>query len=299
MAFHKSERLIMKYVLVSAARNEEEFIEKTLQSVVAQTILPQRWVIVSDGSTDRTDEIVEAYAKEYAFIELLRASHDSVRNFGSKAKAIQAGIDRLKDISADFIGNLDADVSFPPDYYQNMFLQFEKNPKLGLVGGVRRDFCNGKFVNVKVSRNSVGGPFQFFRRKCFEKIGGYLPLEYGGVDAAAEMMTRMYGWEVESFPDYVVHHHRCTGSANRTVWERRYRAGVRDYLLGYHPLFQLFRAFSRLLRKPYFLGSIVWMWGYVWSALNRFERPVPDNFVAFIRNEQVERMKTAVFKKNA
>ena len=287
----------MKYILVSAARNEEKFIEKTLLSVVEQTVLPQRWVIVSDGSTDRTDEIVEAYAKENDFIELLRASQDVARNFGSKAKAIQAGLERLKDVPADFIGNLDADVSFPPDYYENMFFQFEKNPKLGLVGGVRQDFCDGKFIEVKVSRNSVGGPFQFFRRECFEKIGGYLPLEYGGVDAAAEMMTRMYGWEVESFPEFLVHHHRCTGSANRTVWDRRFRAGVRDYLLGYHPLFQIFRAFSRALNKPYILGSLVWMWGYIWTALKRFERPVPDNFVDFIRAEQVERMKTAVSKK--
>lgn len=285
------------YALISAARNEEAFIEKTIQSVCKQTLRPVRWIIVSDGSTDRTDEIVLQYARDYAFIELLRADNSTNRNFGSKAKAVQAGYERLVTaVDFQFVGNLDADVSFAPDYYESILVKFAENPRLGLAGGTRLDFCRGKFRPKPSARNSVGGPYQLFRRQCFEDVGGYLPLEYGGIDAVAEISARMHGWQVESFPQHVVYHHRCTGTANRTVWEASIRAGIRDYLIGYHPIFQLMRGFSRLSQKPVILGSLFWMGGYFGAFLRRRPRPVPDEFISFLQQEQLDRLRQALFK---
>jgi len=284
------------YVLITAARNEEVYIEKTIQSVISQTVLPQKWVIVSDGSTDRTDEIVKDYAKKNDFIELVQKPSDSDRNFGSKAKAIKLGYERLKELKYEYIGNLDADVSFDSLYYENILKKFWYNKKLGIAGGIRYDLCNGKFKKIISARNSVGGPFQLFRRECYETIGGYSPLKYGGIDAVAEIKARMYGWEVKSFPEDIVYHHRCTGTAKGSTINAAFRAGIRDYLIGYHPLFQTVRCLLyRTLHKPYLLYGIVWMSGYVWASFHRYKRPVSDDFVKYLRTEQLMRLQTVFF----
>jgi len=124
------------YVLITATKNEEAYIEKMIQSAIAQTILPKKWVIVSDGSKDRTEEIVNQYAAQYEFIDLLRADADPQRNFGSKARAIAAGYERVKSIYHDYVGILDADVSFSPTYYESIMQKFEQNPRLGIAGGI-------------------------------------------------------------------------------------------------------------------------------------------------------------------
>ncbi len=281
---------MLTYALVSAARNEAEFIERTIQSVVNQTVTPVRWIIVSDGSTDETDEIISNYAEQHPWIELMRADGDGQRNFGSKAKAVMAGYGRLTDLSFDCIGNLDADITFEPTYYESILQKFSEHPKLGLAGGSRRDRCEGEFVDVHQSENSVGGPYQLFRRECFDKIGGYMSLQYGGIDAVAETSTRMHGWDVVCFPEFVAHHHRCTGTANRTIWEAGFRAGQRDYLIVYHPLFELARCAGRAVKYFEPIYNIVLMAGYTWAAINRKKRPVPDNFVRYLQQEQLARL---------
>ncbi|MFQ5628929.1 MAG: glycosyltransferase, partial [bacterium] len=180
-----------KYALVTPARNEEAYIEKTLQSVTTQTVLPQKWVIVSDGSTDGTDSIVQEYAQKHTFIRLIRKSCDQKRTFSSKINAFETGCEHLQSIDHDFIGMLDADVSFGPDYYEKVLDRFAQNEKLGVVGGIRYDLVNGKFVHVLCAENSVGGPYQLFRRACFEQIGGFPAIAIGGEDAVAEIKARM------------------------------------------------------------------------------------------------------------
>lgn len=281
---------MLTYALVTAARNEAQFIDQTIQSMIDQTLRPQRWIIVSDGSTDETDEIVSRYAKIHNWIELLRAHPDSQRNFGSKAKAVMAGYGRLAELEFDCVGNLDADITFEPDYYQRVLEKFEQNPNLGLAGGFRMDKCGGQFVPVKCATNSVGGPYQLFRRACFDKIGGYMSLKYGGIDAVAEISARMNGWEVRSFPELVAHHHRCTGTAGRSIWAAGFRAGTRDYLIGYHPLFETARCLGRLSERPYVIYSLIVLSGYFWAAIQRKKRPVPQKFVNFLQSEQLNRL---------
>jgi len=285
-----------KYVLITPARNEEAFIERTLQAVIAQTVLPKKWIIVSDGSTDRTDEIVSHYVAKYDFIQLVRITGHNQRTFSSKVNAFNAGYHPLRNMEYDYIGILDADVSFGPSYYEMILKKFLDNKKLGIAGGIRYDLCNGKFERVLCARNSVGGPFQLFRRKCYEDIGGFTPLAIGGEDAVAEIMARMHGWQVQSFPEIKVFHYRWTGTATGSVLVTKFREGIKNYLLGYHPLFQMVRSIYRVKEKPYGLSGLLLLSGYVWAFSQRYERAVSKDLVRYLRREQVATLMLLVFK---
>jgi glycosyltransferase involved in cell wall biosynthesis len=280
------------YVLITPCRNEADFIEDTLQAVIAQTVRPKKWVIVSDGSTDRTDEIVERYAQKHDFILFLRQSGDRQRNFGSKVEAINLAYEHLRELQFDFIGNLDADITFDSSYYANILSKFEQNERLGLAGGLRLDFSRGRFVKVLCAKNSVGGPIQMFRRQCYETIGGYQRLSCGGIDAVAETMVRMHGCQVESFPDITVYHHRATGTAGGGVIRARFKKGEQHYLIGYHPLFHIASCMFRFSSFPFMLGSLAEIAGYTWAFLRRQKRVVPDDFVRLLRGEQWARLRS-------
>ncbi len=281
------------YVLITAARNEEDYIETTIRAVLSQTVLPAKWVIVSDGSTDRTEEIVNKYASRHSFIELLRLAREGRHHFGSKVKAIIAGCEQLKKIDYAFIGNLDADVSFDSEYYEKILAYFQENPGLGIAGGIILELVNSRYVRQNLSRNSVAGAIQMFRRKCFERIGGYIPLELGGEDAVMEVLARKYCWKVQTFPELKVFHHRrvATGK-NRNILAAKFREGRRDYLLGYHPLFYAAMCIYRAIDRPYLLGGVLRMCGYCWSILRREKRSVAVDFVKYLRREQMSRLQS-------
>ncbi len=278
------------YVLVTPARNEEAYIEKTIQSVVSQTILPQKWVIVSDGSTDKTDQIVEEYESKYDFIEFVKAENTVKRNFGSKVNAFNGGFNKIGDIHYEFIGNLDADVSFESSYFENILNEFDKNAELGLAGGVICELISGKYITQSISLNSVAGAVQLFRRKCYEDIGGYVPLKVGGIDSAAEIMARMKGWAVRTFTEFSVLHHRRVGTVKSNFFKSRFQKGVINYSLGYHPLFQVVISIYRLIGKPYIVQGLFVFLGYFWAMLRKYDRPVSDEFIKFLRYEQLKRI---------
>jgi len=284
------------YVLITPARNEVDYIEKTLASVVTQTRLPKKWIIVSDGSTDGTDDIVKKYEKENSFMSFLKTGDKNSRNFGSKVDAFNYGLQNLGDQDYDFIGNLDADIGLKPNYYEQIIEKFGKNSKLGIAGGVRLDFVSGKFINVVSARNSVAGAFQLFRKECFQKIGGYRALPFGGIDTVAETMSRMYGWEVESFEDIKIYHYKPTGSAHKFALKAKFRVGKKFYLIGYHPIFVFSRFLSRYKQKPFIIGSLVAIAGFLWATFRKYKRPVPKEFVKFIRKEQKFRIKQFFIK---
>jgi len=189
----------IRYALITPAHNEEEYIEKTIESVISQTVLPNKWVIVSDGSTDGTDGIVAKYAAKHDFIKLVRIDRDPTRDFGSAIRAINTGYQRLKGIEYDFVGNLDADVVLEPNYYETTLAKFQANPRLGLAGGLVCDRCWDRLDEEFTAADSVGGPIQMFRRECYEQIGGHTCIGMGGYDTVAEIKARMYGWEVRTF----------------------------------------------------------------------------------------------------
>jgi biofilm PGA synthesis N-glycosyltransferase PgaC len=287
------------YVLVTAAYNEARFIEQTIRSVISQTIRPQEWIIVSDGSDDATDEIVKMYSVQNTFIQLRRITEEHPRNFKAQVNAINFGISQLKATEYNFLGNLDADVTFEPQYFALLLAEFENNPNLGLAGGaICEQSSNGIFKPRRAnSLTSVAHACQFFRRECFEAIGGaYLPLPYGGPDTYAETSARMKCWSVQSFPNLKVFHHRPTGSVGGVLrgW---FRQGKMDYSLGAHPVFELFKLLRRISVRPYVIGSVVRLIGFIDSYCHREQRAVPDDFVIYLRQEQKRRL-TDLFLSN-
>jgi biofilm PGA synthesis N-glycosyltransferase PgaC len=278
------------YVLVTAARNEAEFIELTIRSVVAQTIRPLKWVIVSDGSTDATDVIVRSYAHDYPWIELVQMPARHERHFAGKAYAFNAGLARLEPLSYDAVGNLDADVSFDEGYFAFLLARLAEDPSLGVLGTPFEDkslHYDYRFVSIE----HVAGPLQVFRRKCLNDIGGYVPSKSGGVDHIAVITARMKGWKTRTFPDKVYRHHRQMGTAARGLVMARFKSGAVDYMLGGHPVWELFRSVYQMTKPPYVVGGLALLAGYISAGARRLNRPVPNELVRFRRREQMHRLK--------
>ncbi len=279
-----------KFVLVTAAYNEESYIERTIQSIAAQTSLPSRWAIVSDGSTDRTDEIVNDYAGRYPFIKLVRITEEHPRNFAAQVYAINRGCQQLQSEEYQYIGNVDADVSFEPNYFSQVLERFGHDPKLGIAGGYIFERRNGVFESRPMnSENSVAHAVQVFRRECFERIGGYTALPYGGPDWYIQVQARMQGWHVRAFPDLPVQHYRPTGGADRP-FPGLFRQGRMDHSLGSYPPFELMKLVRRFRAKPYVIGSLVRLSGFVWGYLSNEKRMVSDEFVRYLRSEEKARL---------
>ena len=281
----------MKYVLITPARNEEKFIRKTLESMVAQTSLPERWVIVDDGSTDRTAEIVESYAKRHPWIELVRRSQRSDRNFAGKVHAFNDGLERVQSLPFDVVGNLDADISFGPDYFEFLLRKFRSLPTLGVAGTPMSEAnyhpANDSFYN----ESDVFGACQLFRRQCFQEVGGYTPIKWGGIDWVAVRTARFKGWQTRSFGEQLFYHHRPMGATGTNTLKAKFDYGRKDYFLGNHPLWQCFRVAFQMTKRPYMLGGIALLSGYFYSFASRMERPVATELLRFHRHEQLQRLK--------
>ena len=281
------------YVSITPARNEEAHVEKTIQSVVAQTILPKKWIIVSDGSTDRTDEIVMRYTAKNAWIELLRMPEHIDRQFAAKVHAFNTGYERLKDVGYHIIGNLDADISFEKDYFEFLINKFAEFPELGVGGtpfvedGKRYDY---RFTNIE----HVSGACQLFRRECFEGIGGYVPIKGGGIDWVAVTTARMKGWKTKTFTEKTCLHHRKIGTGNNSSMMTWFRQGKKDFFLGNHPLWEIFRTFYQLTKNPIIIGGSFLFFGFAWAGLRRIKRPISTELMKFIRKEQMQRLKKAL-----
>ncbi len=283
----------MKYILITSARNEEAFIALTLDSVVGQTLLPERWVIVDDGSSDRTAEIVDGYAKKFPWIVLVRRPKREGRNFAAKADAVNAALAQSQNLEFEVLGNLDADTSFEPGYMEFLMRKFSEDPRLGVAGTPFTQ--DGGYDSTRDSfegENYVAGPCQLFRRECFREIGGYVANPAGGVDWIAVMTARMKGWTARSFAEKRYHHRRSMGTAERSEVVALFSYGEKDYYLGGSPVWQLFRVTYRLAKKPYLFGGLALLFGYIWAALRRVKRPVSDELMRFHRREQMKKLKT-------
>jgi glycosyltransferase involved in cell wall biosynthesis len=279
-------------VLVTPARNEVAFIEKTIRAVIAQTVLPMKWVIVSDGSTDGTDELVRSYLDAHPWIELVALPPRAERNFTGKVAAVNAGRARVANLDYQAIGNLDADISFDPDYFAFLLEKLGADPALGLVGTPYVDPLNPPYDYRFASIEHVTGPCQLFRRECFDQMGGYMPVKGGALDRIADISARMNGWKTRTFTDKVYMHYRYTGTAEQGVLMAKFKDGGKDYSVGASPVWEVFRSIYQMTKKPYVIGGVVTGLGYAWAAARRVERPVPPEMVAFCRKEQMQRLRS-------
>src|SRR5438270_5273240 len=285
----------MKYVLITPAHNEEPFITKTLDSMVAQTLLPERWVIVDDGSTDRTAELVQSYSKRVPWIELVQRVQRVDRSFAAKVNAFNIGFERVSSLPFDVIGNLDADLSFDPDYLEFLMQKFSEDARLGVAG---TPFIEHGYDSAKDSfegENHVAGGCQLFRRQCFQEIGGYAPNPAGGIDWIAVTTARMKGWKTRSFSEKRFHHYRTLGTAGRSTVAASFSYGEKDYYLGGSLLWQLFRVAYRAAKRPFFIDGLALLAGYSWAAIQRIERPVSPELMRFHRREQMKKLR-AIFR---
>ena len=281
----------LEYVVITPARNEAQFIELTLKSVTSQTVLPLRWVIVSDGSTDGTDDIVKRYAARHPWIEFVRMPERTERHFAGKVHAFNAGWARVRDAEYDVIVSLDADITFEQDYFAFLLEKLLADKALGLVGTPFRELSGETYDYRFVNIEHVSGACQVFRRECFAEVGGYKPVKGGSIDHIAVISARMKGWKTRTFPEKFCRHHREMGTAQASVLKSRFKYGVKDYTIGNHPLWEAFRTIYQMKASPIALGGLAMGTGYVWAWLRQVERPVSQELVRFHRREQMQRLR--------
>jgi biofilm PGA synthesis N-glycosyltransferase PgaC len=278
------------YVLMTAAYNEEAFIEKTIVSVLAQRLLPLKWVVVSDGSTDKTDAIVQRYASQHPLISLVRVAREPGRSFASKVLALHRAEKLFAGLPYDFIGNIDADLGLEPDYFKSLLDEFRRDPQLGLASGFVYEFEYGEYRSrSKNNTQSVPHAAQLVRRECYEAIGGYAVLKYGGEDWHAQTSVRLKGWRAEAFPSLKIFHQRHTATSGGTI-QNIFRQGRMDYSFGSYPPFELIKCLTRCFERPLLVGALARLSGFVWSYLAMDERVVSTEFIAFLRGEQKAKM---------
>jgi cellulose synthase/poly-beta-1,6-N-acetylglucosamine synthase-like glycosyltransferase len=285
-ATHRDDAL-PAYVLVTPARNEAQFLSQTIEAVIAQTVKPLKWAIVSDGSTDGTDDIVSSYAAEHAWIELVRMPERTERHFAGKALAVRAGVERMAGLAYDVIASLDGDITFEPDHFAFLLGKLKGDDRLGIVGTPYRDATNETYDYRFVSTDHVSGACQVFRRACWEEIGGYALSRGGAIDTIATLTARSKGWKTRTFTEKMALHHRVIGTAENSQIKSRFILGKRDWMIGNSAVWELFRGLYQMTKRPYVVRGVAIVAGYVWAACTGVERPVPAELRAFRRKEQM------------
>jgi glycosyltransferase involved in cell wall biosynthesis len=289
------------YVLMTAAYNEQEYIANTLESVISQTCQPRCWLIVSDGSTDRTDEIIKKYEKRHGFIRFSRQekrAEDKKRLEKAsiaKARAMQSAIIMMADQEYEFIGNLDADTTLEPDYYERVLEKFKTDPELGIAGGGVYTVFEGEKNNGPegfVNPDFVGGPVQLFRRDCIEQLGGYLP--FGHDDCIAVARAHMNGWKVKCYPE--IHAYQY-GMPQNSIAEKVpicFNMGRMDYLMGGLFTFEILRCLHRMAHRPYIFAGASLFLGYLWAALSPEKIRLFKEIQDYMQLEQIEKLESKI-----
>ncbi len=274
------------YVIVTPVKNEELYIGKTINSVIDQTIRPQQWIIVNDGSTDKTGEIIQSYARKYLWIKEIQNERSASRKIGGQA-ALMHGLKFLNVDNYDYFVRMDGDVTFDPYFFESAFQKFKANLNLGIASGVCYVEEKDRMVEEKNPRFHTRGPLKIYRVECYKAIGGLDPEE--GWDTIDEVKANMLDWQTRNFPELKVHHLRKTQTASGTL-QGRINIGKTAYYLGYHPLFLMARAIKNMTKAPYILGGFYMLAGYFGGYLKKQQRLEDSSFVAFLRKQQINRL---------
>ena len=280
--------LTPNYVVVSPVRDEEAYIRFTVDCMVHQTILPKVWIIVDDGSTDKTGSIIDEYAQQYPWIRVIHRGNRGFRKAGGGVvDAFNEGYQAIQSRDWDFVVKLDGDLSFEPDYFKKCFANFEDDPRLGVGGGVICYVVNGVKEFEKCPAFHVRGATKIYRRGCWDAIGGFWPAP--GWDTMDEVKASMLGWTTKSFPDLHILHHRYTGTAEG-LWAGLVKNGRANYICGYHPLFMLSKCLLRLVQKPYVIGSTALFYGFVSGYLKHIPQVNDPETINYLRRQQLSRL---------
>ncbi len=275
-----------KYAVVTPVKDEENFFPKTVASMLKQETKPEKWIIVNDGSTDRTGEIIRELEKEHSWIVGLHKSPTRERKPGGEF-VLNEGIAMLNIDDYDFIVRMDGDLSFDGDYFKKLFEEFDKNPKLGLASGVCFAPNGDELIEEKHPRFHTRGPSKTYRSVCFKQLGGLK--SNLGWDTVDEVKLNMLGWQTYSFPELKIVHLRKTQTASGTLNGFKNR-GLACYYAGYHPLFLLARAAKLSFSKPYFFAGVATLYGYISGFLKKLPRVDDLKLIAYTQEQQLNRL---------
>lgn len=277
-----------KYVVITPVRDEAILLPATIECMIRQTVLPQEWVIVNDGSKDGTGMIIDNYAARYPWI---RAVHREDRGFrksgGGVVDAFNDGYQKLISSEWEFIAKFDGDLTFEPHYFEKCFEEFDCDPKLGVGGGVICYVTDGVRQVEAAPAFHVRGATKIYRKKCWDGIGGFWPAP--GWDTIDEVKANRLGWSSRSFPHLFLTHHRHTGSADG-LWPTLVKYGRANYICGYHPLFMLSKCVSRLMHRPFVLGSFGLMYGFLSGYAKRVPQVDDRATIDYLRRQQLNRL---------
>lgn len=277
-----------KYVIITPARDEEKHIEQTILSVTNQTVLPTQWIIVNDGSSDSTGEIIDRYAASYPWITALHRSNRGYRQAGGGVvEAFNQGYAQIWSSDWSFVVKLDADLSFDPDYFERCFAEFQRHPQLGIAGGGIYHWENGSLKLEPGPAFHVRGATKIYKRECWDRLGGLVAAP--GWDTIDEVKANMLGWSTRTLTSLKLSHHRFTGAADG-VWKDSVKSGLANYVTGYHPLFMLSKCVRRLISKHHLVGSVGLGWGFVKGYLSHVPQVQDRALVAYTRSQQLRRL---------
>jgi poly-beta-1,6-N-acetyl-D-glucosamine synthase len=276
------------YVIITPVRDEEQYIEMTLNSVRQQAVLPVEWVIVNDGSSDGTGRIIDRYASQYPWITAVhRVNRGFRKSGGGVVEAFYDGYRALRSKEWDFVVKLDGDLSFAPDYFERCLEHFRADPTLGIAGGEICHNLNGELKPEASPKFHVRGATKIYRKECWDAIDGLWPAP--GWDTIDEVKANMMGWKTYTLTDLHLLHHRFTGS-EEGLFRDRVKHGVACYVSGYHPLYVLASCVYRFAQKPYVIGSAGILYGFLKAHLTRPARLDERSYLAYIRGQQLRRL---------
>ncbi|QTA83321.1 Glycosyl transferase, family II [Desulfonema limicola] len=275
-----------RYAIVTPAHNEEKFLPQVIEAITRQKILPVRWIIVDDRSTDDTLAVIQKYAARYPFIQALHLSGDTERSLGANVvQVFNAGLAKL-DEDVDYIIKMDADLILEPDYFTDMMTRFEADPKLGIGSGKIFIEHGGEWIQERYPDFHVPGACKMYRMACFRDIGG--PIIIYGWDILDGTKARMLGWTTCSFRDLSIRHLRMMGSA-KGMLRGHIGHGRGMYAVRAHPVFVLARSVYRAVEPPFLSGLLIFF-GYIYGWLKGEPRLKDLKLARFLRKEQLGRL---------
>jgi|WetSurMetagenome_2_1015567.scaffolds.fasta_scaffold185751_1 poly-beta-1,6-N-acetyl-D-glucosamine synthase len=279
----------VRYVIITPARNEGRYLQKTIESIRAQTLRPEKWVIVNDGSTDDTRQIIDAAMKQHSWILAVHRPDRGFRKAGGGV--IEAFYDGYRLVAGepwDFLVKLDGDLSFETGFFARSVDHFYADPKLGIGGGTICGDRDGVLVEEATGDPAfhVRGATKIYRRACWESIGGLL--QAPGWDTLDEIKANMSGWRTYTFRELQLHHHRHTGGADGS-WRDWTKNGMANYITGYHPVFMFFKCLKRAFSEASLTAPAALGWGFLSGYLKRVPRTEPA-VIRYVRREQVKRL---------
>lgn len=277
-----------KYVIVTPARNEAKFLEPMIESIARQTLVPAEWIIVDDGSTDGTAEIIDRFARQHPWI---RGVHRENRGFrkagGGVVEAFYDGFMALTCSDWEFVVKLDADLTLEETYFERCLEYFRQEPRLGIAGGTVYHPLDGRLKPERTPQFHVRGASKIYRRDCWDAIGGLWPAP--GWDTIDEVRANMLGWTTQSFSDIPIIHHRMTGTAEGS-WRGLMKNGQANYIAGYHPLYLTVACVSGVSRQPYLIGAWARLYGFFSSYFKRAPRVNDPALITYVQRQQLRRL---------